>query len=229
MRFDILSLFPSMVTGFFEVSILKRAQEKGILSIHVHDIRNAAQGKHRSVDDTPYGGGAGMVLRVDVLHTAMQQVETEVEHIPKEKRQTILLCPQGRRFLQSTTQELTQYQQITLICGHYEGFDERIRAYVDREISIGDFVLTGGELPAACIVDAVSRLLPGAIHAQGPEEESFSLLNAQGEPQLEYPHYTKPPTFDGVAVPDILLSGNHAAIQSWRMQQAQQRTNAKGL
>ncbi len=230
MRFDIITLFPEMLAEVLNTSILKRAQSAGHVQVELHNLRDYSTDKHRTVDDTPYGGGAGMLLKVDVLVACLEAVTAELDEAKVgPKRQSILLCPQGARFTQVTTEELsTNYEQITLICGHYEGFDERIRSFVDREISIGDFVLTGGELPALTIVDAVSRLVPGVITETSPEEESHSLIDPEtGERLLEYPHYTRPAEFRGESVPDVLISGNHAAIAAWRLEQARKRTNPR--
>lgn len=225
MRFDVLTLFPDVIQPYISSSILGRAAAKGALEVHLHNIRDAAVGNHKSVDDTPYGGGAGMVLKVDVLAAALESVEAQIGHFPTDKRCIILLTPQGKRFTQPIARSLAEnYEQITFICGHYEGFDERIRSLVDAQISIGDFVLTGGELPAAMIIDAVARLLPSVIHEEGPDEESFSLIDEAGQPLLEYPHYTRPFDYKGQTVPEVLLSGNHAAIKAWRLEQAKIRT-----
>jgi tRNA (guanine37-N1)-methyltransferase len=227
MRFDILTLFPDMVAGPLQTSILKRAQQAGLLEVHFHNIRGATTDAHKTVDDTPYGGGAGMVLKVDVLDAALQMVveQSEVAAISPKKRRIILMTPQGRTFKQALAHDLaSQYEQITLICGHYEGFDERIRPLVDEQVSIGEYVLTGGELPALVVVDAITRLLPEVLRQESPEEESHTLQDEQGNPLLEYPHYTRPLEYKGEKVPDILLSGNHAAIAAWRLEQAKVRT-----
>ncbi|HSI20153.1 MAG TPA: tRNA (guanosine(37)-N1)-methyltransferase TrmD [Verrucomicrobiae bacterium] len=228
MRFDILTLFPDMFAGTLGASILKRAQEAGHLEVHLHDIRAVATDNHKTVDDTPYGGGAGMVLKVDVVAAALEKVEAELGHIPAEKRKKVMLCAQGKRFTQPIARQIAEdYDQITLLCGHYEGFDERIRGMVDAELSIGDFVLTGGELPAMMVVDAVARLIPQVIREESPEEESFSLMDSDGTPLLEYPQYTRPLEFNGEKVPDILLSGNHAEIAKWRLAEARERTRRR--
>jgi tRNA (guanine37-N1)-methyltransferase len=228
MRFDVLTLFPDMFSGILSASILKRAQDAGLIEVHLHDIRAVATDTHKTVDDTPYGGGAGMVLKVDILAAALDQLQAEIQHIPAEKRRTVLLCAQGKRFTQPIARQLaTSYDQVTLICGHYEGFDERIRQFVDAELSLGDFVLTGGELPALVVIDAVARLLPEVIRQESPEEESWSLSDADGTPLLEYPQYTRPVEFQGMKVPDILLSGNHAEIAKWRLEQARLRTTQR--
>ena len=226
MRFDIVTLFPDMLEGVLGASILKRAQAAGHLEVRLHNLRDFATDKHKTVDDTPYGGGAGMLLKVDVMDACLQSVFAEVAGY--EKRGSFLLCPQGERFDQRRAERLAaDYDQITLVCGHYEGFDERIRGLVDGEISIGDFVLTGGELPALTIVDAVSRLVTGVITEASPEEESFSIRDTDGTPLLEYPHYTRPLEYKGARVPDVLLSGNHAEIAKWRLEQARLRTKKR--
>ena len=229
MRFDVLTLFPSMFHEVLATSILKRAQAGGQLQVALHDIRDSATNTHRSVDDTPYGGGAGMVLGVDVIDAALNNLAAtpELTGIPKAKQRIIMLTPQGKRLTQPDANRLAEYDQLTLLCGHYEGFDERIRNLVDEELSIGDFVLTGGELPAMLLIDCITRLLPGVIHQDGPDEESFSLKDTEGNPLLEYPHYTRPLSYKGQEVPEIVRSGNHAAIQKWRMEQAKQRTHAR--
>ena len=195
----------------------------------MHDIRDLATDVHRTVDDTPYGGGAGMVLKVDVIDASLQRVNglPEIKSIQSGKRQTVLLCPQGTRLTQPLAHKLAQLDQLTLVCGHYEGFDERIRSLVDLELSIGDYVLTGGELPAMVLIDCLTRLQPGVIHPDGPDEESFSLKDETGRPLLEYPHYTRPLEYKGVQVPEVLRPGNHAAIRQWRIQQSVARTNAR--
>ena len=229
MRFDVLTLFPEMFKEVINTSILKRAVQSGALAVHMHDIRDLATDVHRTVDDTPYGGGAGMVLKVDVVDASLQRVNglPEIKSIQSSKRQTVLLCPQGTRLTQPLARELAQLEQLTLVCGHYEGFDERIRSLVDLELSIGDYVLTGGELPAMVLIDCLTRLQPGVIHADGPDEESFSLEDETGRALLEYPHYTRPLEYKGVQVPEVLRSGNHAAIRQWRIEQAVARTNAR--
>ena len=223
MQFDILTLFPQMITPFFEESILARAVKSKAVSIKVHDIRAAARDTHRSVDDRPYGGGVGMVLRVDVMGRALAKVKGKRQ---KEKTRTILLTPQGKRFTQEVAERLANdYERLILVAGHYEGFDERIRTLVDEEISLGDFVLTGGELPALTLVDSISRLVPGVLEKGAAHTDSFTLRNEQGERLLEYPHYTFPREYNGMKVPDILVSGDHAKIEAWRLEQATKRTS----
>ncbi len=237
-HFDIFTLFPGMFTGFLSDSILKRAQEAGILSVALHNIRDYAEGRHRITDDTPYGGGGGMVMKPEPIFRA---VETVLSHPPGWSFQPalpdeappvvenavlppdvpiILLSPQGRTFTQQVARELARYRRIALICGRYEGVDERVRlGLVTDEISIGDFVISGGELAAAIIVDAVTRLQPGALGCEtGAWDDSF----ATG--LLEYPQYTRPPVFRGMAIPEVLVSGHHAQVARWRREQALRRT-----
>ncbi len=235
MQFDILTLFPQMITPYFEESILARAIKSKAVSITVHDIRAAAQDTHRSVDDRPYGGGVGMVLRVDVMDRALAKVKGPTSlklrgasKSKKERTRIILLTPQGNRFTQQVAERLAaDYNRLILVAGHYEGFDERIRTLVDEEISLGDFVLTGGELPALTLVDAISRLVPGVLEKGAAHTDSFTLRNEQGERLLEYPHYTFPRDYHGMKVPDVLVSGDHAKIEAWRVEQAKQRTQKK--
>jgi len=224
MQFDVFTLLPEVFPSYLESSILKRAAQKGLIGVHVHNIRDYAHDKHHTTDDTPYGGGGGMVMKPEPVFEAVESVlgiasplsdPTPASNIP-----IILLTPQGRVFNQRVAEELSRYEKIVLICGRYEGVDERIREHlVTDEISIGDYVLTGGELPALMIIDAVSRLLPGVLgDPTGAEDDSHSMG------LLEYPHYTKPPEFRGWKVPDVLASGNHAKIEQWRREQALTRT-----
>lgn len=219
MKFDIITLFPEMFSGPLSESIIKRAQDNKLIEINYHNLRDYAEDKHKTVDDTPYGGGKGMVLKVDVLDRALQSViSTQAVLSAGEKsHHIILLTPQGQRFNQDKAIELAEkYDQITLVCGHYEGFDERIRDLVDEEISIGDFVLTGGEIPAMAIVDAVSRMVPGVLAEGSSDEETFMQRNDKGEYLKEYPQYTRPEEYKGIKVPEILLSGDHKKIADWR-------------
>lgn len=202
-----------------DASILQRAQKNNLITIKTHDLRPFGLGPHQQVDDTPYGGGKGMVLKPDVVVPAIQKIAKT-----GAKPHIILLTPQGERFTQAKAEQLAQEERLLLVAGHYEGFDERIRAYVDEELSIGDYVLTGGELAAAVVVDAVARLVPGVLTEESPDEESHVLKNEAGERLLEYPQYTKPVEFEGKPVPAILLSGDHAKIAQWRLDQAEQRT-----
>jgi tRNA (guanine37-N1)-methyltransferase len=215
MHVDIFTLFPEMFQGPFSESILKRAQERGLLSIVLHNIRESTHDKHHIVDDYPYGGGAGMVMKPEPIFTAVEAVY--------QGGPIILLSPQGRLFNQHIARTLAQETRVTLICGHYEGVDERLREHlVNDEISIGDYVLTGGELAAMIVVDATSRLIPGVL---GGEESILEESHSGG--LLEYPHYTRPPEFRGWRVPDVLLSGNHAEIARWRRKEAIRRTKAR--
>lgn len=218
MRFDIFTIFPGMFHGPFDESIIKRAVERGLLEIALHDIREHGIGRHRSVDDTPYGGGAGMVMAAPPLFDSIESTLGEaVADTP-----IILMSPSGERFSQAIAHELAAMSRVALICGRYEGVDQRVRDHlVTRELSIGDYVLTGGELAAAVIVDVVSRLIPGVIEAASLEEESFS------DGLLEYPQYTRPASYRGWDVPNVLLSGHHGEIASWRRQQSLDLTRAR--
>src|SRR5437870_9618842 len=214
MHFDIFTLFPGMFQRQFTESILKRAQERGLLSIALHNIRDVTTDKHHVVDDYPYGGGAGMVMKPEPIFASVEAVY--------QSGPIILLTPQGRLFNQQIARALAQEQRHTLLCGHYEGIDERVRQHlVTDEISIGDYVLTGGELAAMVVIDAVSRLIPGVLTNESTEEESHSTN------LLEYPQYTRPPEFRGWKVPDVLLSGNHAQIARWRRKESIRRTRAR--
>ena len=214
MRFDIFTLFPEMFRGPLDESILARARERGLLEIALHNPRDVTTDRHHIVDDYPYGGGAGMVMKPEPLFTAVEALAPTGP--------IILLSPQGRVFTQETARALALEPQLTLLCGHYEGVDERVREHlVTDEISLGDFVLTGGELAAMALVDAVARLLPGVLAAGSTEEES------QTAGLLEYPQYTRPAEFRGWRVPDVLLSGNHAAIARWRRKESLRRTRTR--
>lgn len=215
MKIIILSLFPDSFSGFLSGSMIGRAQKNGLVQIENVNLRDFATDSYGSIDDKPYGGGAGMVLRVDIVVAALKKYQTSTS-------KTILLTPQGHPLTQHQVRELTQVEHLILVAGHYEGFDERIRDYVDLEISIGDYVLTGGELPAAVVTDAVVRLLPGVLgNDESPIYESFS------DELLEHPHYTRPAEFEGKKVPEILISGNHAEIAKWRAEQSKLRTAAR--
>ncbi|GAB6933513.1 tRNA (guanosine(37)-N1)-methyltransferase TrmD [Calditerricola satsumensis] len=217
MRIDVLTLFPEMFPGVLGASILGKAQERGLVTINVVNFRQYAGNKHGTVDDTPYGGGAGMVLKPEPIFRA---VEAILEEVPETKPRIILLCPQGRTFRQEIAEELAQEEHLIFLCGHYEGFDERVRQHLATdELSIGDYVLTGGELPAMVIIDAVVRLLPGVL---GNEESARTDSFATG--LLEHPHYTRPADFRGWKVPEVLLSGHHANIARWRKKEALRRT-----
>ncbi|MFP4472399.1 MAG: tRNA (guanosine(37)-N1)-methyltransferase TrmD [Candidatus Omnitrophota bacterium] len=214
LRIDIITIFPEMFQGVFSGSILKRAQDKGKVAYHVHDLRDYAEGNYRQVDDRPFGGGPGMVLMAEPLFKAVKAVKG------RRKARVILTCAGGRSFVQSDARRLSQERNMIIICGHYEGVDERVReALVDESISIGDYVLTGGELPAMVITDAVTRLLPGVL---GKEESLADESFENG--LLEYPQYTRPAEYKGRKVPEILLSGDHAKIEQWRHDRAVERT-----
>lgn len=228
-RIDVLTLFPEMCEGVFGTSILGKARDKGIVSLNAVNFRDFSGNKHNSVDDTPYGGGGGMVLKPDPIFAAVEHVlaETSAEAGAAEsdtslavKPRIILMCPQGQTYNQQIAEELAQEQHLIFICGHYEGYDERIREHlVTDELSIGDYVLTGGELPALTVIDSVVRLQPGALG-----NETSAVTDSFSTGLLEYPHYTRPAEFRGWKVPDMLLSGHHANIEVWRREQALQRT-----
>ena len=207
MRIDILTLFPKMFEGILEESIIKRAIEKKLVEIHIINFRDFSHLSNHQVDDTPYGGGFGMVLRPEPIVEALESVKTK-------NSKTLLMCPQGVPFKEKKAIELSHEKHLIIVCGHYEGYDERIREFVDEEISIGDYVLTGGEIPAMAIMDSIIRLLPGVIKEESYLEDSFM------NDLLDYPTYTKPADFRGLKVPEILLSGDHAKIKAWREEQA---------
>ena len=225
MEINILTLFPQMFTGPLSESIIKRAIEKDIVKINLVNFRDFAEDKHKTVDDTPYGGGAGMVLKVNVLDDAIQSIAGK----NREEYHVVLMTPQGERFSQRKAESLVQKKKLILICGHYEGFDERIREHlIDEEISLGDFVLSGGEIAAMAVTDAVVRLVPGALGKdESSSEESFSLKDEEGNVLLEYPQYTKPFEYKNWKVPEVLVSGNHAEIKKWRLGEAKKRTAKK--
>jgi tRNA (guanine37-N1)-methyltransferase len=215
MRFEVFTLLPEVFSPYLETSILKRARQRGLIEVRLHNIREYTHDRHHTTDDTPYGGGGGMVMKPEPVFEAVESVLGPQAGCP-----VILLTPQGRLFTQSVAQELATHPQLALICGRYEGVDERIREHlVTDEISIGDYVLTGGELPALILIDAVSRLIPGVL---GDPDGAFDDSHASG--LLEYPHYTRPPEFRGWKVPEVLLSGDHARIARWRRQQSLLRT-----
>ena len=214
LEIDILTLFPEMVAAPLGASIPARIQERGLATIRTHDLRQWGIGRHRSVDDAPYGGGAGMVMRPEPIADGIDSVR-------RPESLVILLDPVGEVFSQRRAQELAGRSHLVFVCARYEGVDERVRSLVDLELSIGDYVLTGGELPALVVIDAVMRLLPGAIDDLSTTEESFA------EGLLEYPQYTRPPTFRGLDVPSILTSGDHGAVARWREDEARKRTRAR--
>ncbi|HTL58100.1 MAG TPA: tRNA (guanosine(37)-N1)-methyltransferase TrmD [Candidatus Limnocylindrales bacterium] len=213
MKIDVLTLFPAMFAGPLDESIVKRARQAGLLDLRIHNLREYAHDRHKTVDDRPFGGGPGMLLKPEPIFEA-------VESLAREQTRVILLSPAGRVFNQAIARELALIDELLLVSGHYEGFDERIREQLaDDELSMGDFVLTNGALPAMVIIDAVTRLLPGALgDEESAHEESFS------HGLLEYPQYTRPAEFRGMKVPEVLLSGHHAEIAKWRTEQSRRRT-----
>lgn len=214
MKIDILTLFPGMFTSVFTDSIIKRAQEKGIVTIKIHDFRTFSKEKHHKVDDTPYGGGNGMVL-------TCQPIFDCVESLRQEDSYVILLTPDGKKYEQTIAYQLAEKKHLIIICGHYEGFDERIRTLADLELSIGDYILTGGEYAAMIVADSVIRLLPGAIEEQSHLKESFN------NHLLDYPTYTKPRIYQGMEVPEVLISGNHQKITEYREKESLKRTQER--
>jgi len=213
LRIDILTIFPEMFSGVFGASMLGRAQENGLIELHVHNIRDYTDNKHKKTDDYPFGGGAGMVMMAQPIFDCVDAV---LEGQPARR---ILLSPRGKTLDQRMARELAGEKRLLLLCGHYEGVDERVMSIVDEEISIGDYVLTGGELPAMVLVDCLSRFIPGVLGSEeSAEDESFA------DGLLEYPQYTRPADFRGMKVPEILLNGHHAKIQQWRNEQARLKT-----
>ena len=211
MRIDILTLFPNLFNNFLEESIIKRAINKNLVTINVIDFREYSPLNNHQVDDTPYGGGAGMVLRCEPIFECLDKIKTEDSYV-------VMLTPSGKTYNEHMAYDLSKKKHIILICGHYEGFDERIKTLVDLEISIGDFVLTGGEIPAMAVVDSVTRLLPGVINEESLINESFN------NNLLDYPNYTKPSVYRSLKVPDVLLSGDHAKIKEYRLQEQKRIT-----
>ena len=216
MHFDILTLFPGLFAGVFDESIVKRAREAGLVSITLHNIRDHGIGRHQVTDDTPYGGGGGMIMKPEPIFAAVEEVLGEhAGEVP-----VVLLTPQGRKFTQEIAREYARRPRLVLVCGRYEGVDERVHRHLATdELSIGDYVLAGGEIPAMVVVEAVTRLIPGVL---GDPSATFEDSHAEG--LLEYPHYTRPPVFRGHAVPEVLLSGHHAEIVRWRRREALRRT-----
>lgn len=220
MRFDVITGLPKLLESPFQESILKRAQSKGFVELVVHDLRDYAHDKHQVIDDTPYGGGAGMILKPEPIFKAVDVIRSEN---PSSLMRIVLMTPQGPTFNQAKAEELSKQNHLVFLCGHYRGVDERvIQGLVTDEISIGDYILSGGELPAAVVVDAVVRLLPGALsNADSAEGDSFM------DGKLDHPHFTRPEEFRGMKVPEVLLSGHHANIEAWREQQALERTKTR--
>lgn len=212
MRIDILTLFPEMFDGFLETSIIKRARDNGYVDIRVHNFRDYSLDKHKRVDDYPYGGGAGMVLMCEPIFRAIDDLKTDDSLV-------IMMSPSGSVFKQNIAKNLSKKHHLIILCGHYEGFDERIRTIVDMEISIGDYVLTGGEVPSMVVTDAITRLIPGVITKESLDSESFN------DGLLDYPNYTRPEEFRGMRVPDVLLSGHHKNIENYRKEAQIKKTN----
>ena len=240
MRFDILTIFPGFFDGFLTHGVVQRALKNGVVHCERHDLRNFTTDRHRTVDDRPFGGGEGMVLKPEPLAAAIESIGISAKAVRDQTQESvILLSAQGLRFTQATARELAQLERVVLICGRYEGVDERVNTlFCDRELSIGDYVLTGGELAAAIVMDATTRLLPGVLGNEASSAyESFGVEDAgasgDGEPPrsthgsgglLDYPHYTRPAEFRGLAVPEVLCGGDHAAIRKWRREQALLKT-----
>jgi tRNA (guanine37-N1)-methyltransferase len=222
---DVGTLFPEIFDAFLSTSMVGRAVESGALVVRREDLRPFGLGKHKSVDDTPYGGGSGMVMRVDCIVACLEALDLSKGDAPRPPAHRVLLTPQGEPLRQAKAHELAARERVVLVCGRYEGFDERVRAFVHEEVSLGDFVMTGGEIAAMAIIDACARLLPGVLgNAESAEHESHSESLAG---MLEYPHYTRPVEFRGARVPDVLASGNHAAIATWRREQTELRTRTR--
>jgi len=214
MRIDVITLFPKMFENILGESMMKRAQVKGLVSVKVHNLRDWTSDKHKTADDKPFGGGPGMVMKIEPVYRALEEL--------KKGRKVILLTPQGRSLDQKKVKELAKEKKIVLICGHYEGVDERVRDLADDEISIGDYILTCGEIPALVLIDSVVRLIPGVLgHEDSKKEESFE------NSMLEYPQYTRPAEFRGMKVPEVLLNGDHKKIAAWRKSEALKRTKAR--
>jgi tRNA (guanine37-N1)-methyltransferase len=222
-RVDVVTLFPEMFAGFLAASFVGRALEGGQLAVRLRSPRDFGLGKHRSVDDTPYGGGSGMVMRVDVLVATMEALDADAPGGVRARR--VLLTPQGRVLDQQRAQGFAGMDAVMLVCGRYEGFDERVRAHVDEELSLGDFVMTGGEVAAMAVVDACARLLPGVLGNEASTIDESHSPDTGG--LLEYPHYTRPAEFRGARVPEVLSGGNHAEIARWRRAQAEARTQER--
>ena len=213
MKFKVITLFPEFIKTLENYSVIGRAANKGIIKIEPINLRDFGLGSYKQVDDKPYGGGPGMLLRVDVLHQAIQKANLR----SSKNRRIILLSPDGKTFDQAKAEELTNFNEIVLVCGHYEGFDARVEDFVDEKISVGNYIVSGGELPALTVIDAVSRLIPGVLGKdESNQDESFS--QKDDERYLEYPQYTRPEEFRGKKVPDILISGDHQEIEKWRKQ-----------
>lgn len=222
MKISIITLFPKMISGFFEESIIKRAIDKKLVEIEIINLRDFAIDDYGAVDDRPYGGGAGMVIRVDVVHKALEKINPPAGG---NKSRVVLTSPRGKLFNQDKAKEYSKIEHLIIIVGHYEGVDERVTSFIDEEVSIGDFVLTGGELPVCMIVDSVVRLISGVLKKdEAVKEESFDI---KGKKLLEYPQYTRPEEYKGLKVPEVLKRGNHKEIEEWRLKKAQEITKEK--
>ena len=221
MKFDLLTIFPESLDSYFDSSIIKKARDKKLIDIKTHDIRNQTTDKRRTVDDTPYGGGPGMVLQIAPVYKTIKKIYKR----KNKSTRVILLSPRGQTLTQNKVKELSKYKRLILIAGHYEAIDARIDNFVDEKISLGNFIMTGGELAAAVVIDSVARLVPGVVgKAASVEDESFSEYNKKsGEFNIEYPQYTRPEDFKGYKVPEVLLSGHHGEIQKWRDKQTKYR------
>ncbi len=227
MKITILTLFPKMISGFFEESIIKRAQDKKLVEIEIINLRDFAIDNYGTVDDRPYGGGAGMVIRVDVVHKALQKVKSQKSKVKNtiQNSKVILASPKGKQFNQQKALEYSKLDHLIIIAGHYEGVDERVLNYIDEEVSLGDFIMTGGEITSAAITDAIVRLIPGVLKkAEAIKNETF---NINGKKLLEYPQYTRPEIFDNKKVPSVLLSGDPKKIKIWQEEQALEETHKK--
>ena len=213
LKIDIITLFPDMFKGPFDESIVKRAQDKKLVEINIHDFRKYGFGERKTVDDRPYGGGVGMILMVEPIYKALKKIKTKNSKV-------FLLTPRGKTYNQKNAEKLSKIHHLIFIAGHYEGYDERITEFVDKEISIGNFVLTGGEIPTMAIIDSIVRLIPGVLEKEDATKyESFSDKN-----EVEYPQYTRPEEFNGLKVPKVLLSGNHKEISDWREKESKEKT-----
>lgn len=210
MKFNIITIFPEIFDSYFNESIIKRAQDKKKIKINIHNLRDYTKDKHKSVDDKPYGGGPGMVMMVEPIYKAIKKIK-------KGKAKVILFSPKGKTFDQKMANRYSKLDNLIMVCGRYEGVDERVKKFVDEEVSIGDYVLTGGEIPAMIVTDAVTRLIPGVIAMESLKEESFSLEKELRDAKYEYPQYTRPENFNNLKVPKVLLSGNHKKIKQWRL------------
>ena len=211
MKFNIITIFPKIFDSYFNESIIKRAQEKKLVKINIHDLRDYTTDKHKSVDDKPYGGGPGMVMMIEPIFKAIKKIKKD------KKTKVILFSPKGKKFDQKIAKRYSKLDNLIMICGRYEGVDQRVNKFIDEEISIGDYIITGGEIPAMIVTDAVTRLIPGVIAIESLKEESFSFEKKLRNAKYEYPQYTRPENFNNLKVPKVLLSGNHKKIKEWKL------------